>query len=161
MKKRLKLPGIDTIKEKYVYDSGRLLYKKSGIEAGTVTKLGYRQIGIDKKNYLAHRLIYKMFYNLEPDYIDHIDGNPSNNKIENLQAITHQLNRIKGAGKLYKHNKSGTTGVFFNNNRNVWQARIIVKDKIIHLGQFNSVKDAIKARKLAEKEYIEKYVKVA
>lgn len=49
----------------------------------------------DKKHYYLHRLVYCTFkndYNLDGFVIDHIDCNPSNNKLENLQKITQSEN---------------------------------------------------------------------
>lgn len=49
----------------------------------------------DRKHYYIHRLVYCTFmndYDLEGYVIDHIDSNPSNNKLENLQKITYSEN---------------------------------------------------------------------
>lgn len=68
---------------------------------------------ISRKKYKVHRIIYKMFY---PDFdealtIDHIDGNPMNNRIENLRAVTHKQNMRNI--KKRKDNSSKITGVEF------------------------------------------------
>ena len=45
----------------------------------------------NKKHYYVHRLVYCTFHNdfdLDGFVIDHIDGNPSNNHLDNLQKIT-------------------------------------------------------------------------
>lgn len=60
--------------------------------------------------FLVHRIIYSTFYNdknLDGYVIDHIDNNPSNNKIDNLQKITRRQNAIKDL-------KNDTTIVAFN-----------------------------------------------
>lgn len=55
------------------------------------------ELGKNNKFYL-HRLVYSVFYN---DYdfngfiIDHIDSNPKNNCLDNLQKITQQENCLK------------------------------------------------------------------
>ena len=52
----------------------------------------------DKKHYYVHRLVYCVFnndYNLEGYVIDHIDGNPRNNCLSNLQKITQSENCLK------------------------------------------------------------------
>ena len=51
-----------------------------------------------KKHYYLHRLVYCTFYNdydLDGYVIDHIDNNPDNNKLDNLQKITHSENNYK------------------------------------------------------------------
>lgn len=52
----------------------------------------------DKRHYYLHRLVYCVFnndYNLENFVIDHIDADPRNNKLENLQKITQQENCLR------------------------------------------------------------------
>lgn len=52
----------------------------------------------DKKHYYLHRLVYCVFHNdydLNGFVIDHIDANPRNNKLNNLQKITSQENCLR------------------------------------------------------------------
>lgn len=52
----------------------------------------------DQKHYYIHRLVYCVFHNdydLDGYVIDHIDGNPRNNNLENLQKITQQENCLR------------------------------------------------------------------
>ena len=52
----------------------------------------------DKKHYYVHRLVYCVFHNdydLEGYVIDHIDADPRNNKLNNLQKITQSENCLK------------------------------------------------------------------
>lgn len=59
----------------------------------------YTRISLnDKKHYYLHRLVYCTFYNdfnLDGYVIDHIDSNPRNNNLYNLQKITQQENCLK------------------------------------------------------------------
>lgn len=59
----------------------------------------YSRIGLnDKKHYYIHRLVYCTFYNdydLEGFVIDHIDANPRNNHLDNLQKITVSENNLR------------------------------------------------------------------
>jgi hypothetical protein len=50
-------------------------------------------------------------------------------------------------------NTSGYKGIDFSKKNNKWRARIY-KGKEIHLGLFDNIEDAIKARELAEKEFV-------
>ncbi len=62
------------------------------------TSHGYKAVdltdGRSKKRQYLHRLIYEHFVAPIPDgmVINHIDGNPSNNSIENLECVTQQDN---------------------------------------------------------------------
>lgn len=56
---------------------------------------GYVRVKINKKNYSMHRLV-AIAFNLPrqegQNYINHKDGNPSNNKRSNLEYVTHSEN---------------------------------------------------------------------
>ena len=49
---------------------------------------------LNGKHFLVHRAVWEAFNGPIPEGcdIDHIDGNPKNNSLENLQAITHSEN---------------------------------------------------------------------
>lgn len=54
--------------------------------------------------------------------------------------------------------KSGVRGVFWHNGKNKWRASICVQGKTHELGMFANIKEAIKARKDAEKKYVQPIV---
>jgi hypothetical protein len=82
-------------------------------------KLGYRRNGqhssirvqLHKKLYQAHRIIYELMVGKIPDgfVIDHVDGNPFNNLLENLQVKT-PANNARNRKK-HVNNTSGVAGV--------------------------------------------------
>lgn len=143
----------------FEYKSGVLYWKispisriKSGSLAGYFSKpYGYQEIKYQQKEYRAHRIIWEMFNGPIPENmeIDHIDGNGSNNKIENLRCVTHQQNICNQ--KLRTTNRYGQVGIYQNKKR--WCARIGVDNKNINLGCFASKTEAKKARKNAETKY--------
>ena len=52
----------------------------------------------DKKHYYIHRLVYCTFtndYDLNGFVIDHLDNNPRNNCLENLQKVTVSENNYR------------------------------------------------------------------
>ena len=55
--------------------------------------------------------------------------------------------------KPYKNNKSGHKGVHWCKSQGLWKALINVQKKSIYLGGYHDIKDAIRAREDAEKEY--------
>ena len=88
------------VKELFTYEEGKLLWKVKkairtsiGEEAGTINALGYRCISVDNKRYYAHRLIFLFHRGFLPEYIDHIDGDPTNNRLENLRECTRDQNQ--------------------------------------------------------------------
>lgn len=82
------------------------------------------------KMVLIHRAIYENFVGHinRGQIVDHIDGDRSNNVIENLQAISRRENALKG--KRCK-NKTGYVGVSWHKVSNRWRASIRVKGKKI------------------------------
>ena len=118
---RVKLPTKEYLHSIFRYEDGKLIRisnkkrtDRIGKEAGYFGKNNYRVIQIDKQQYQAHRVIWKMFHGTEPDYLDHIDNDPSNNRIENLQECTNSYNMMKSnLGK----------GVNFMPSRMKWRAR--------------------------------------
>ncbi|AXF66107.1 HNH endonuclease [Leclercia sp. W17] len=129
-----------------------------GSAAGYLTSLGYIQIGIDCGNYSAHRLAWMYMHGEFPEMgIDHINGNPADNRIENLRAVTHQQNMWNR--RVQKNNSSGYPGVYFNKSANKWRACIRVKGKRIHLGYFKSAKEAHDKYVEASKEHHSQYAR--
>jgi hypothetical protein len=87
--------------------------------------------------------------------VDHINGNPSDNRKQNLRIVTQHQNAMNA--RLNINNTSGTTGVSWDKENNKWIAAIGVNNKNIKLGRFINIEDAIKARKEAEDKYFGEY----
>lgn len=123
----------------------------SGKEAFTsVNSDGYKNGSIYRKNYKAHRVIWCMVYGDWPKEIDHINGIKSDNRIENLRNVDHSIN-MKNLNKTIA-NTSGVTGVGWHKATNKWAAYIRSNGKHKHIGLFNCIKEAEKARIKFEKE---------
>lgn len=139
----------DQLLELFEYSDGNLIWKVKrpgrkniGDIAGTKTTNGYMQVGVNKRLFKLHRVIFCMHYGYMPSVIDHIDGNPLNNKIENLRACeTHQ--NLWNA-KTSISNKSGIKGISFSKEHKKWRAYISNNKKRIWLGFFSDLKDAEK-----------------
>lgn len=133
----------------FLLKSRKGVRKSKGLLAGSVKHYGYRYISFEKKELLAHRLVYMIHHGLiEIDMeIDHIDGNKSNNRIENLRAVTHQDNR-QNQIKPMRRNRSGFLGVWFNPARAIGQqytATIAVGKTKHDLGSFDTPEAAHQA----------------
>jgi len=121
--------------------------------AGTTTVYQYIRIVINGKIYMAHRLAFLYMTGKFPiNYVDHEDHNRSNNIWSNLKQATRQSNGRNIT--LPKNNISGTIGVCWRKQAGKWTAQIYSKEgRAINLGVFKKKKEAIKARKDAEKKY--------
>ena len=64
------------------------------------------------------------------------------------------------SNRLCSTNKSGVTGVWFNEKRGLWEAYISVHKKRIFLGRYGKKEDAIHARKTAEEEYFKPLIQM-
>lgn len=124
----------------------------AGQQAFTATnRYGYKVGAVNNKVYRACRIIIKLVYNLDPENVDHIDGNRQNDSLENLRPITareNQLNMRRG-----KANNSGIIGVCWDKQRQKWTATITVHRKTINLGRFDDKQEAIQIRQQAEKDH--------
>lgn len=84
-------------------------------------------------------------------YHDHIDRNPLNNRRSNFRSATASENMCNRS--LFKNNKSGVTGVWWNNKHEKWAAYIKKHNVQYHLGLFTNKDDAVRARLNAEVKY--------
>ena len=137
--------------DNFYYKNGWLYRKKDNKKIGTKAGAGYLYTYSNGGVFLIHRIIYLM-HNSDFDQslsIDHIDGNPLNNKIENLRAVTHKQNLRNQ--KMRSTNTSGVMGVYKHGER--WRVRIKVDGVFMHLGLFKDFNEAVKVRKQTEVEY--------
>lgn len=118
----------------------------------TLNRGGYRVGLVFKKTYSAHRVMWAMHHGEWPvDQIDHINGDPADNRIDNLRNVSNAENSRNQ--KLRSNNKSGVNGVSWFKRRGKWLAQIRVRGKILHIGCFDCIGAAAAARKLAEARY--------
>lgn len=79
---------------------GEVANLKTGLIVRGSERNGYLRITIRNKQYSIHRLMWETFNEPIPEgyYIDHIDGNKSNNSLSNLRLVT-QSDNMKNAMK--------------------------------------------------------------
>jgi hypothetical protein len=113
---------------------------KAGDVAGMLHTDGYRRIRVKGRDYRAHHLAWLyMTGKWCPVFIDHRDGNPSNNRWDNLRRATPSQN---GANRrMYRNNKCGLKGVV-RNHVGRWCATICKNGRNRHLGTFSTPQDA-------------------
>ena len=151
---------VDLLNHLFEYDkeTGNLIWKKSrangkvkkGDIAGTVDSRGYIRLDINYKKFKAHRLVFLMHKGYLPKTIDHINGNPSDNRIENLRAATYSQNQYNR--KLGSNNTSGFKGVSWYAHKKNWRAAVTLEGKSIHLGYHDTPEEADKVVRAAREE---------
>jgi hypothetical protein len=107
--------------------------KPENISDGFPHNKGYMQIGINKKRYFVHRIIWLYMTGNFPKYqIDHINGVKTDNRFSNLREVTNQQNNFNNKAK----------GYCFVKDRNKYLASIYVDGKNISLGLFKTKEEA-------------------
>ena len=114
---------------------------RSGVYFAVMLPIEGKQI----KKYI-HRLIAEAFIPnpLGKENIDHIDGDPINNSLDNLRWVTHSENQ---------HNRKRAKGYSWHNRIRKWQAIITVNGKRKHLGYYVLASEARQAYLDAKKIY--------
>jgi hypothetical protein len=134
---------IKRLHELFEYKDGNLYRKISvrgstkGKKVGVINNSGYTTIVVDGKNMAMHRAVFIMHHGYSPAMIDHIDGNKSNNKIENLRPCTKSTNGWNR--KIHKNNKTGIKNVLWKAEKNAWIVKLNVNKKRIHLGLYRDL----------------------
>jgi len=102
---------------------------------------GYIVIRINFQLYRAHRLAWFYVHGEWPNgEIDHINGDPTDNRIANLRVATSSNQRMNSRRRT--DNTSGVKGVCYDRRREKWIAEIMIDGKKHHLGQFPTLLEA-------------------
>lgn len=114
---------------------------------------GYVVTTINNKTIHLHRFLLNC--DDTDKVVDHIDGNPLNNKKSNLRIVTQKENRMNNSLKGLGTNKR--VGVVYCKREKKWRATIQKDYKVYYLGYFHTEEEAIKAREEAEIKYFGEY----
>lgn len=127
---------------RYDPTSGYLWWKVRGSRrqlnrpAGSPNGSGYTKIGFHGKGYKAHRIAWLLTTGRWPEgQIDHLDGNRSNNRIENLREVSGSDNSRNA--RMRFDNTSGVSGVGWHKPSKKWFARVYVNRNQKWLGYFD------------------------
>lgn len=117
-------------------------------QAFTALSKGYYVGAVNYIMMKAHRVAWALHYGAWPnEFVDHINGNPSDNRIKNLRDVR-QLENMRNM-KTHETNASGHRGVIWHRKAQKWMAYIDA-EKRYHLGLFEEKSEAIGARLDAE-----------
>jgi hypothetical protein len=142
---------------KLVWSVSRAKNVKEGTSAGwkCTQKDGRKhnyQVSYLDKIYCAHRIIWELFNGPIPEgmVIDHINGDPWDNRLENLRMVTPKANNQNT--KKRKDNKTGFTGISIKKMGKISyvQAKVSNEKKLFRIDKFGedvAVKMAIEWRK--------------
>lgn len=139
---------VDRVREVVAYkpDTGQFFWKKStsnrrkaGQLAGCFSK-GRLALCIDYNQIIAARLAWFYVHGVWPTgVIDHINGDPSDNRITNLRDVSQSVN-LENQRKPKSNNRSGYLGVkpYKRGKLKPWIAAIVVEGKQKALGYFET-----------------------
>ena len=148
--------SVETLHRYFTYADGKIYWRlppspkvRAGDEAKSKCTSGYLRVWLLGKMFRVHRVVFAMNRGRWPvGYLDHCDGDKTNNRIENLRECTSQQNnRNRTAGR---RSSSGRVGVSWNKQTSKWTASIVVNGSRTHLGRFADLQSAISARVRAE-----------
>lgn len=132
----------------YTPETGELVWKYCptkpklvGSVAGSLHRSGYLNVNIGQRSYRVHRIIWLIVYGRWPvDFIDHINGIKTDNRLVNLREVSHSEN-MQNQRAAHKNNFHGSLGVTLRPNGK-WQARITTRGVRVSLGCFCSKQEA-------------------
>jgi len=110
--------------------------------AGYVCDHGYVRLRVGRKHVRAHQIIWKMVHGADPAAgrdIDHIDGDRTNNRIDNLRVIDRYSNS-QNRHNVRSDSKTGVLGV--SKIGNVYRAAVCINGKKRHFGCFKTTEEA-------------------
>jgi hypothetical protein len=113
--------------------------KCEGKMAGTPAPKGYLRVRVRELGgaILAHRIIFAMHHGYLPEFVDHIDGNPANNRIENLREATKAENCRNS--KTPTHNTSGVKNVSWYKANKKWSVHLMVQKRKRFFGLYDDL----------------------
>lgn len=113
-----------------------------------ISSAGYYRGNVFDRNILAHRAAWAIYYGEHPRAdIDHINGNPLDNRLANLRQATRSENMANSRSARGKTSKY--LGVSFDKSRGKWAAELTTNYKKHRLGRFHSEVEAARAYDVA------------
>lgn len=124
-----------------------------GEKAGSISKsAGYVVIAVCGSQYLAHRLAWLYTHGCwPPNFIDHINGVKTDNRIANLREATSGEN-MQNQRKARGNSKTGMLGVRHNKASGNYVAVITVDGRVVNVGSFKTPEQAHEAYLRAKAE---------
>ena len=141
----------------YFPETGELWSRRTNKRVGFNTKRGNRSVSFKKGIYQEHRIIWILMTGQQcPTHIDHKDGDPTNNKWNNLRQATNAENLHNM--RRPRRNTTGFKGAHRSHIKK-FRARLSVGGKSVHLGYFPTPEEAHEAYMKAATEHFGEFAK--
>jgi hypothetical protein len=131
----------ERLRELMEYDpeTGVMTWRASGKPAGDIHPRGYVQIWINSRKYLRHHLAFLYAHGRwATASVDHVNGDPSDDRLCNLREATHAQNMWnKGRSK---SNTSGFKWVTRSGRK--WKALLQTNGRKYYVGLFDTPEEA-------------------
>lgn len=112
----------------YHPDGGFIVKKQSSrrlvgsIIFGSLHHMGYRNFRFKNRTETFHRAVWIWHYGRLGKFVDHIDGNRTNNRIENLREVTQSQNGWNS--KTPASNTHGVKGLYWDKRDSLWYCAV-------------------------------------
>lgn len=133
------------------------LNKYRGRRSCSFSPDGYVRVSVYRQKRFAHRLAFLYMTGKWPPigiHVDHVNGNPSDNRWVNLRLLTPKENqackRLPSADRAGR-GASGISGVYWDGRKSRWYVQIRRRNKVHYGGYHERLEDA-EADALAIKE---------
>lgn len=140
------------------YVDGKLFWRKKlsnrvkvGDEVGCRDKRGYVRASIYNNLYWVHRVVFLYHHGYMPTFVDHINLDTGDNRIENLRAATKAQNMRNV--RLRSDNRSGVKNVSWDARLGKWRVQMRINDIPTYIGVFDDLETA----KFVASEYRDRY----
>lgn len=121
--------------------------------AGSPDRSGHLYLKIAGKRLPLHRIAWFLHHGQWPaERIDHINGNPADNRVANLRLASHAENIRNSAKWRTRPGRLKGTVFISGNSRRPWLARITVNGHARQLGYYATEAEAGRAYDAAAKE---------
>jgi len=141
------LPPTEVLRQLFDYNprSGYLIWRDTGFLAGTIGERRGKPSGMSVEicgfSFVVHRIIWAIVHGHAPEDlgINHRDGNPWHNRLDNLRLATTAQNSQNR--RVRSDSKTGFKGVY-RNKHGAFYALKRIDGRLKYLGQFETPQEA-------------------